>query len=394
MNQTPMANRVHIGVFGRTNSGKSSFVNALTGQNVSLVSEIKGTTTDAVYKAMELHPIGAVALIDTAGFDDETELGTQRIAATKKVLDRTDVGVVLFSQSDISKEREWIALLHKNGIPVVALINKADVLSEEERISLSGAIRDELGLTPVEVSSKTKQNFEEAIACIVKSAEIERERSICGHLTDEGDVVLLVMPQDIQAPKGRLIMPQVQTIRDLLDHRCIVISTGIDNLNGALAMLNKPPSLIITDSQIFPKVKEMKPAESELTSFSVLFSKYKGDIDTFVEGARALGTLKPGDKVLIAEACTHNALDGDIARVKLPNLLKKNYGEVEIQIVSGADFPEDLETYAVIIHCGACMFNRKHVMTRIQKAEEAGVAITNYGLAIAFMNHMMDSITY
>lgn len=225
-------------------------------------------------------------------------------------------------------------------------------------------------------------------------AKVERERSICGHLVDEKDIVLLVMPQDIQAPKGRLIMPQVQTIRDLLDNQCIVVSTTLGNFEQAIRMLKEPPKIIITDSQIFPKVKALKPSESILTSFSVLFSRYKGDIDVFVEGAKALADLKEGDRVLIAEACSHNALDGDIGRVKIPNLLRKNYGDVEVEVVSGANFPEELDGFSVIIHCGSCMFNRKHVMSRIEKAQEYGVPITNYGLAIAFMNNMMDSIHY
>lgn len=391
MNETPRANRVHIGIFGRTNSGKSSFINALTGQETSLVSEVSGTTTDPVYKTMEIHPLGPCVLIDTAGFDDDSILGEERIRATRKILDKTDVAVVLFASFNIDKEKEWIALLQKHGIPIVALVNKMDSIAYS---MLVNKIKEELDLEAIAISASEKKNIDLAREKIVRSAQVERERSICGHLVDRQDIVLLVMPQDIQAPKGRLILPQVQTIRDLLDHKCIVISSTLDNLPSALSMLKEAPKLIITDSQIFPKVKALKPEKSTLTSFSVLFSRYKGDIDVFIEGARALEALQPGDRVLIAEACSHNALDGDIGRIKIPNLLRKNYGEVEVVIVSGSDFPEDLSGFSVIIHCGSCMFNRKHVMSRIEKAQEAGVPITNYGLAIAFMNNMMDSITY
>ncbi|MDO5061727.1 MAG: [FeFe] hydrogenase H-cluster maturation GTPase HydF [Peptostreptococcaceae bacterium] len=391
MNEAPRADRVHIGIFGRTNSGKSSFVNALTGQEISLVSEVRGTTTDPVYKSMEIHPIGASVLIDTAGFDDESILGEERMRATRRILDKTDVAVLLCSSMDLSKEKEWVELFKKHSIPIVVLANKMDDI---DPVALCEKIKAELGLDAVAISAKNKENIDLAREKIAQSAEVERERTICGHLVEEGDIVLLVMPQDIQAPKGRLIMPQVQTIRDLLDHRCIVISSTLDQLKNAMDMLKEPPKLIITDSQIFPKVKAMQPKESTLTSFSVLFSRYKGDIETFVEGARSLGMLKAGDRVLIAEACTHNALDGDIGRIKIPNLLRKKYGAVEVEIVSGANFPEDLTGYSAIIHCGSCMFNRKHVMSRVQKAQEAGVPITNYGLAIAFMNDMMDSISY
>lgn len=391
MNETPRANRVHIGIFGKTNSGKSSFVNALTQQEVSLVSHIQGTTTDPVYKSMELHPIGPVVLIDTAGFDDETVLGEQRLRITRKILDKTDVAILLFSTSDIEKEKEWFALLKKHSIPTILFVNKMDEIDSEDIIQ---KIRLELGSEATAISAKTGQNMDLAFRQIELGAKVERERSICGHLVDEKDIVLLVMPQDIQAPKGRLIMPQVQTIRDLLDNQCIVVSTTLGNFEQAIRMLKEPPKIIITDSQIFPKVKALKPSESILTSFSVLFSRYKGDIDVFVEGAKALADLKEGDRVLIAEACSHNALDGDIGRVKIPNLLRKNYGDVEVEVVSGANFPEELDGFSVIIHCGSCMFNRKHVMSRIEKAQEYGVPITNYGLAIAFMNNMMDSIHY
>lgn len=391
MNETPRANRIHIAIFGRTNVGKSSFINALVGQQVSIVSDKSGTTTDPVYKNTEIHPIGACVLIDTAGFDDESILGQDRIKATLKVIDKTDIAIILFAESDISKEKEWASLLKKNKIPTLAFINKMDTVDCE---TLSQKIEKEIELTPIPISASNRQNIEIAREKIIEIAGTERERTICGHLVENNDLVMLVMPQDIQAPKGRLILPQVQTIRDLLDNKCVVISATADNAELALTMLAKPPKLIITDSQVFPFVKKIKPEESILTSFSVLFSKYKGDIDIFVEGAKALAKLKDGDKVLIAEACSHNQQDGDIAREKIPKLLKKNYGDILVEVVSGTDFPEDLSIYSAIIHCGSCMFNRKYVMSRIEKAQEFGIPITNYGLAIAFMNNMMESIVY
>ncbi len=391
MNETPRANRTHIAIFGRANSGKSSFINALTNQQISLVSEQRGTTTDPVYKSMELHPLGPCVLIDTAGFDDETLLGNQRIEATKKVIDKTDIAIVLFAEEDIAKEKEWLELLSKSKIPTVALINKMDLI---DHVKLGEKIKTELGIEAAPISALEKINIELAREKIVQASKVEKEISICGHLVSAEDVVLLVMPQDIQAPKGRLILPQVQTIRDLLDNRCIVLSATVDNLKQALDCLKNPPKLIITDSQVFPIVRDLKPVESQLTSFSVLFSRYKGDVDLFIEGAKAMDNLQAGDKVVIAEACTHNPQDGDIGRIKIPAMLRKKYGELDIEVVSGADFPESFENIKLVIHCGGCMFNRKHVMSRIEKAQKAGVPITNYGIAIAYMNNMMDSITH
>ncbi len=391
MNETPRANRTHIAIFGRANSGKSSFINALTNQQISLVSEQRGTTTDPVYKSMELHPLGPCVLIDTAGFDDETLLGNQRIEATKKVIDKTDIAIVLFAEEDIAKEKEWLELLSKSKIPTVALINKMDLI---DHVKLGEKIKTELGIEAAPISALEKINIELAREKIVQASKVEKEISICGHLVSAEDVVLLVMPQDIQAPKGRLILPQVQTIRDLLDNRCIVLSATMDNLKQALDCLKNPPKLIITDSQVFPIVRDLKPVESQLTSFSVLFSRYKGDVDLFIEGAKAMDNLQAGDKVVIAEACTHNPQDGDIGRIKIPAMLRKKYGELDIEVVSGADFPESFENIKLVIHCGGCMFNRKHVMSRIEKAQKAGVPITNYGIAIAYMNNMMDSITH
>ncbi len=309
----------------------------------------------------------------------------------KKVIDKTDIAIVLFAEEDIAKEKEWLELLSKSKIPTVALINKMDLI---DHVKLGEKIKTELGIEAAPISALEKINIELAREKIVQASKVEKEISICGHLVSAEDVVLLVMPQDIQAPKGRLILPQVQTIRDLLDNRCIVLSATVDNLKQALDCLKNPPKLIITDSQVFPIVRDLKPVESQLTSFSVLFSRYKGDVDLFIEGAKAMDNLQAGDKVVIAEACTHNPQDGDIGRIKIPAMLRKKYGELDIEVVSGADFPESFENIKLVIHCGGCMFNRKHVMSRIEKAQKAGVPITNYGIAIAYMNNMMDSITH
>lgn len=391
LNESPRGNRIHIGLFGRTNSGKSSIMNALTGQKVALVSEYKGTTTDPVYKAIELHPIGPCVIIDTAGFDDESLLGVHRVEATKKALDKTDIALVLFTNEDILQEKKWINLLQEKNIPIIPIINKVDVILDAD--SLSTKIKKETSLNPIQVSAKEQINLDKIREAIGEIAGSFIEPSICGHLVKEGDVVLLVMPQDIQAPKGRLILPQVQTIRDLLDNKCIVLSVTADKVSTTLEKLKAPPQLIITDSQVFPEVYAIKPKESRLTSFSVLFSRYKGDIDAFTQGAYWLDSLKAGDKVLIAEACSHNPLDGDIGRVKLPAMIhKKIHPDITVEVVSGNDFPENLTPYTLIIHCGSCMFNRKHVLSRIEQAKAQHIPITNYGIAIAHMNGILDKI--
>ncbi|WMI79998.1 [FeFe] hydrogenase H-cluster maturation GTPase HydF [Anaerotignum sp. MB30-C6] len=391
LNESPRGNRIHIGLFGRTNSGKSSIMNALTGQKVALVSEYKGTTTDPVYKAIELHPIGPCVIIDTAGFDDESLLGAHRVEATKKVLDKTDIALVLLTNEDILQEKKWINLLQEKNIPIIPIINKVDVILDVD--SLSTKIKKETSLNPIQVSAKEQINLDKIREAIGEIAGSFIEPSICAHLVKDGDVVLLVMPQDIQAPKGRLILPQVQTIRDLLDNKCIVLSVTADKVSTTLEKLKAPPQLIITDSQVFPEVYAIKPKESRLTSFSVLFSRYKGDIDAFTQGAYWLDSLKAGDKVLIAEACSHNPLDGDIGRVKLPAMIhKKIHPDITVEVVSGNDFPENLTPYTLIIHCGSCMFNRKHVLSRIEQAKAQHIPITNYGIAIAHMNGILDKI--
>ena len=392
LNQTPKANRLHIAIFGKTNSGKSSLLNAITNQEIAIVSDQAGTTTDPVYKAMEIQPLGPCMLIDTAGFADESAISALRLGRTKDILAKTDLAILVCTDDQLEQEASWLQQLQEKQIPVVAVLNKTDLLPNVKE--LQQTIQKTLGLEVIPVSALRREGIDELLAALKalapKNFELE---SIVGHLVQPEDVVLLVMPQDIQAPKGRLILPQVQTIRDLLDHHCVVLCVTTNQLPAALAALKQPPKLIITDSQVFPLVYQQKPAESLLTSFSVLFARYKGDIEAFVAGAQAIDQLKPTDTVLIAEACTHNPLDGDIGRIKLPKLLRKTVGqELQVEVVSGDQFPQDLSKYALVIHCGACMFNRKMVLSRVAAAKAQKVPITNYGVAIAKMTGILDKI--
>ena len=384
MQDTPRANRLHIGLFGKRNSGKSSLINALTNQETALVSDVAGTTTDPVYKAMEIHGIGPCVFIDTAGLDDEGELGALRIRQTMRAMERTDVALLVCTGDDIEKELEWNRLLKEKNIPVIWILNKADLLA------------DATAQVPLAVSARTKQGMEDIRrSLIAKLPDETMSQGIVGRLVKEGDTVMLVMPQDIQAPKGRLILPQVQTIRELLDRKCLVMSCTTDKIDQMLQALVQPPSLIITDSQVFKTVYEKKPAASRLTSFSVLFAQYKGDINYFIEGANAIGCLTENSHVLIAEACTHAPLAEDIGRVKIPNMLRKKFGAgLQIDHVSGTDFPEDLNKYDLVIHCGACMFNRKYVLNRVAQARNQHIPMTNYGVTIAYLTGILDKIDY
>lgn len=400
---TPNANRLHIALFGKRNSGKSSLINALTGQNTALVSDTPGTTTDPVQKAMEIHGIGPCLFIDTPGFDDEGELGNRRIERTWKAVEKTDIALLLCAgggsaeetgEPDFTEELHWLEQLKAKNIPTILLINKADI--RKNTASLAIRIKETFGSQPIPVSAKEKTGVE-----LIRQAILEKlpedfdQQSITGSLVTEGDLVLLVMPQDIQAPKGRLILPQVQTIRELLDKKCLIMSCTTDKLRETLQALSRPPKLIITDSQVFKTVYEQKPEESKLTSFSVLFAGYKGDIRYYVKSASAIGSLTESSRVLIAEACTHAPLSEDIGRVKLPHLLRKRIGEkLSIDIVTGTDFPQDLTPYSLVIHCGACMFNRKYVLSRIERARLQNVPMTNYGVAIAFLNGILNQIEY
>lgn len=393
MNQTPYANRLHIALFGRRNSGKSSLVNALTGQNTVIVSPTPGTTTDPVAKAMEIHPLGPCLLIDTPGFDDEGELGEMRVERTLKIIGKTDIALLLCETGD-AQEQEWLQRLKERGIPVILILNKAD--ARPDTTELAEQIKAGCGQPPIIISAKDGTGIEAIHHAILEKLPADfGEQTITGSLVAEGDVVVLVMPQDLQAPKGRLILPQVQTIRELLDKKCLVMSCTTDKLKDTLRALANPPKLIITDSQVFHTVYGQKPAESRLTSFSVLFAGYKGDIHYYVESAFAIDRLTEQSRVLIAEACAHAPLTEDIGRVKIPRLLRKRTGEgLQIDIVSGTDFPEDLSPYHLIIHCGACMFNRKYVLSRIDRARAQQVPMTNCGVAIAHLNGILNKIVY
>lgn len=390
---TPNSNRLHIALFGRRNSGKSSLINALTGQDAALVSDTPGTTTDPVLKAMEIQGVGPCLFIDTPGYDDEGELGEMRMTRTLKAAEKTDIAI-LFCHPDMDKELQWIQRLKEKNIPVILLLNKADIL--EDAASIASAIENKTGESPLIISANTRQGMEDIRRAIIRRLPEDFDaQSITGKLVSAGDLVLLVIPQDIQAPKGRLILPQAQTLRELLDKKCIAVSCTTDQMEVTLQALSRPPKLIITDSQVFKTVYERKPAESKLTSFSVLFAAYKGDIGYYTASAATIGTLKETSRVLIAEACTHAPLSEDIGRVKLPRMLRQKIGEeLQIDIVSGNDFPANPEKYDLIIQCGACMFNRKYVLSRIAQAKEQKVPMTNYGIAIAWLSGILDKIEF
>lgn len=393
LQDTPRAERLHIGLFGKRNSGKSALLNALTNQEVAVVSSVAGTTTDPVYKSMELHGIGPCVFIDTAGFDDEGKLGNLRIEQTLRAVERTDIALMICTDSNIEQEIQWSNRLKDKKIPIIWILNKSDILENAEAEMI--AIEQKTGQVPLLVSGRLKQGIESIRRNIQdKMPDENQQTSILGKLVKSGDVVMLVMPQDIQAPKGRLILPQVQTIRELLDRKCIVMSCTTDKLTETLQALANPPQLIITDSQVFKTVYEKKPEAAKLTSFSVLFARYKGDIDYFIQGANTIEQLTESSKVLIAEACTHAPLKEDIGRVKIPRLLRTRIGSgLQIDIVSGTDFPQDLSGYDLIIHCGACMFNRKYVLNRVNSAKEQHIPMTNYGVTIAYLAGILDKIT-
>lgn len=394
LNETPSANRLHIGVFGKTNSGKSSFINAFTGQNVSIVSEISGTTTDPIYKPMEINPLGACVIIDTAGFDDNTALGDMRMEKTKLAVEKTELAVILLTDENVEDEIVWYEMFKERKIPVLFLISKADTKTQNDINVISSTIQERTKETPLVISAITKEGLPQVKDALARRLpENYGSLEITGNLVTKEDLVLLVMPQDIQAPKGRLILPQVQTIRELLDKKCMVMSVTSDCMEQALQALKQPPKLIITDSQIFGFVYEHKPKESMLTSFSVLFAAYKGDLSYYLEGAKAIDSLTEQSRILIAECCTHAPLTEDIGRVKIPNMLRKRFGAgLTVDIVSGTDYPEDLTSYDLIIQCGACMFNRQYVLSRIDRAKKQCVPMTNYGVTIAHITGILDKI--
>ncbi len=364
--ETPSGMRVHIGFFGKTNSGKSTLVNALSSQDVSIVSSEPGTTTDPVHKAIEILPIGPCILIDTPGLEDETTLGSARMERTMREAAVCDIAVFVRagSSDELSKtESELIEFFRIKNIPVVI------------------------------VAGDDRDDIEAVKASIIAAARSAPERTILGGSVGEGDLVMLVMPQDKQAPKGRLILPQVATLRELLDVHARTMCVAPQEMESALSVLTESPKLIITDSQVFDYVYERKPKESALTSFSVLFAALKGDMEAYVAGAKAIDALKPGARILIAESCSHAPLDEDIGRVKIPGLIKKRIGgDITVDVAAGKDFPEDLSGYDLILQCGGCMVNRRQILERIEKARKQGVPITNYGIAIAYIKGILEKV--
>lgn len=448
-----MIERTHIGIFGKRNAGKSSIINMLTNQEVSIVSPLPGTTTDPVTKPIEINGIGACVFIDTAGYDDAGEIGAMRVTKTKQVLQRCDISLfvipttIIDNREELNKAAEWYKLISERTARTIVVINEfsensgGDCGSEnsggdcymnnsgdcgEKSDSDCGGVKREFengksSKCDISIDIKTENYIKAVSETILKGTKAEivivnaqkgegkeellrvlghikertEEHKIVTHLVKPGDVVLLVMPQDIQAPAGRLILPQVQTIRELLDDKCIVVSCTTENFKRTLTALVTPPSLIVTDSQAFKEVYENKPTESRLTSFSVLFAQWKGDINTFIQGAQALSTLNDSSRILIAEACSHAPLAEDIGREKIPALIHKTISKnIKIEIVSGYDWPENLEAYDLIIHCGACMLSRQQVINRIKEAEKINKKITNYGVCIAYLNNILDKIIW
>ena len=388
MEKEARGSRLHIGIFGRRNAGKSSFINALTGQAVAIVSEEKGTTADPVYKNMELRGVGPVVLIDTAGFDDVGTLGALRVEQTEKALEKTDVAILVFAEDFGPRETDWAEKCKEKGIPLLPVLNKIDLGIQD---GVMEKAEEKCGRKPLPVSARTGAGMDKVKAAL--SVYGSEERSITGRVAKEGDHVMLIMPQDAAAPKGRLILPQVQTIRELLDRGCIITCTTPACMEEALRKCATPPNLIITDSQAFGTVYEKTPKGVPLTSFSVLFADVKGEAETFLEGAGRIDTLKPTDKILIAEACTHAPATEDIGRVKIPALLRKKVGDaLEVDVVAGDDFPKDLTPYALVIHCGACMFNRRHVLSRIAAAKDQNVPISNYGMVLAKLTGIIEKV--
>jgi len=391
LNSTPSAERVHIGFFGRRNAGKSSVVNAVTGQELAVVSEVKGTTTDPVHKAMELLPLGPVVIIDTPGIDDDGELGELRVRKTKQILNKTDVAVlVMDGTTGISEaELELLGIFREKKIPYLLAINKDDLLEGQD--FPAGNDLAEKADNIIRISAKTGYQIEELKEKIARFAVPQQTtRRIVGDLLHPLDFVVLVVPIDSAAPKGRLILPQQQTIRDILETGAVSIVVRDEELAETLRQLGQQPAMVITDSQAFAKVSAETPAEIPLTSFSILFARYKGNLLGAVQGAAAVGHLRDGDKVLISEGCTHHRQCDDIGSVKIPRWLAKYTGKrLQIEFSSGTEFPEDLSEYKLVIHCGGCMLNEREMRYRLKCAADQGVPITNYGIIIAYMQGIL-----
>lgn len=383
--RAPKSFRLHIGIFGRRNTGKSSILNALTQQDVSIVSDVAGTTTDPVEKPMELLPLGPVLFIDTAGIDDFGNLGEKRIAKTLAVFDRTDLGIIVSNFEEWNNyEQKIIDEFKDRNIPFIVVLNKTDIFEENNK--LTSHLKNS-NIDFIQTSVLTGTGILGLRQLLLRSApeDFINRPSILADLVGPGEAAILVVPIDKEAPKGRLILPQVQSIRDLLDNDSFSVVVKERELREALSRFNKPPKLVVTDSQAFLKVAADTPPEIPLTSFSILFARFQGDLNEMVRGAMAIDNLKPGDRILIAEACSHHPIGEDIGTVKIPRWLTQYVGgKLQIDNLRGHDFPENISEYKIIIHCGACMWNRRELLNRIMKARQAGVHITNYGLAIAY----------
>lgn len=384
LNETVSAERIHIGFFGLRNAGKSSVVNAVTGQSLSVVSSVKGTTTDPVKKSMELLPLGPVTIIDTPGFDDEGELGQMRVTKTKQTLSHTDIAVLVvdstigYSETD----RQLIELFNERQIPFIVALNKSDLLE----------MNSEINSNEIYVSAVSNENINELKEKLADfGRNIKKEKYLIADIISPGDTVILVIPVDSAAPKGRLILPQQQVLRELLDFHCTAVCCQDTDLSGVLESLKDKPKLVITDSQAFEKVSRDTPDDILLTSFSIIFARYKGNLDSLIDGADALKNLKTGDKVLISEGCTHHRQCEDIGTVKMPNWIRKFTNcEPDFMFTSGNEFPENLSEFKLIVHCGACMLNEREMTSRVNRSKESNVPIVNYGVAIAHMHGILE----
>lgn len=387
MNNTPRGNRLHIAIFGRRNVGKSSLINAITNQNIALVSDVAGTTTDPVYKSMEILPVGPVVLIDTAGLDDAGKLGELRVKRSFSVLNKTDLVLLVIEAgcSLTAYEEEILGISREKNIPVIIVLNKSDLTPAGPGSAKS--LKERTGFDAVRVSAASGCGIDELKMAIIRNAPLTwDDKPIVGDLLTPKDHVVLVTPIDSAAPKGRLILPQVQTLRDILDHNGMATICKETELEATLKLLNQKPALVITDSQVFKQADAATPPDILLTSFSILFARQKGDLHSLALGAKAIDKLRPGDKILMAEACTHHRVEDDIGRVKIPNCLRQHVGgELKFEWVSGTAFPDNLQEFSLIVHCGGCMINRREMLSRLAQAQANDVPIVNYGVAIAHL---------